>query len=126
LPRPQHIITHPKGLLFATQFALIALAVTSRAAFEGIRSKGLVQPDAAFAGHSLGDSALAFVANILPNSSLINIVFYRDLTMQHAVERDEQGCSNYVPSILAVSARHSMTQPLVRLSTPSRMPGIVY
>jgi malonyl CoA-acyl carrier protein transacylase len=92
----QHTFTHPKGLLFATQFAQIALVVMSRAAFEDIRSKGLVQPDAAFAGHSLGEfSALASVADILPNSSLVDIVFYRGLTMQHAVERDEQGRSNY-------------------------------
>jgi fatty acid synthase subunit alpha, fungi type len=92
----QHTFTHPKGLLFATQFAQIALVVTSRAAFEDMRSKGLVQPGAAFAGHSLGEfSALAAVADILPNSSLVDIVFYRGLTMQHAVERDEQGRSNY-------------------------------
>jgi fatty acid synthase subunit alpha len=61
-----------------------------------MRSKGLVQPGAAFAGHSLCElSALASVADILPNSSLVVIVFYRGLTMQHTVERDEQGCSNY-------------------------------
>ena len=58
--------------------------------------KGLVRPDASFAGHSLGEfSALASVTDILPNSSLVDIVFYRGLTMQHAVERDEQGRSNY-------------------------------
>jgi malonyl CoA-acyl carrier protein transacylase len=32
---------------------------------------------------------------ILPNSSLVDIVFYRGLTMQHAVERDEQDRSDY-------------------------------
>jgi len=92
----QHTFTHPKGLLFTTHFAQIALVVTSCAAFEVMRSKGLVQPGAAFAGHSLGEfSALAAVADILPNSSLVDIVFDRGLTMQHAVERDEQGCLNY-------------------------------
>ena len=35
-------------------------------------------------------SALASVADILPKSYLIDIVFYRCLTMQCAVERDEQ------------------------------------
>jgi fatty acid synthase subunit alpha len=65
-----------KVSFFATQFALIALVVTSRAAFEDMRSKGLVQPDAAFAGHLLGGfSALVAVANILPDSSLVDIVF---------------------------------------------------
>ena len=77
----------------ATQFVQIALVVMSRAAFEDIHSKGLVQPDAGFAGCEF--SALASVADILPNSSLVDIVFYRGLTMQHAVDRDEQGCSNY-------------------------------
>jgi malonyl CoA-acyl carrier protein transacylase len=68
----------------------------SRAAFEDMHSNGLAQPGAAFAGHSLGEfSALAAVADILPNSSLVDIVLYRGLTMQHAVERDEQGRSNY-------------------------------
>ena len=43
----QHTFTHPRGLLFATQFAQIALVITSRAAFEDMRSKGLVQPGAA-------------------------------------------------------------------------------
>ncbi|KAI9439787.1 fatty acid synthase [Lactarius indigo] len=92
----QHTFTHPKGLLFATQFAQIALVIMSRAAFEDLRAKGFVQPYAAFAGHSLGEfSALASVADILPNSSLVDVVFYRGLTMQRAVERDEQSRSNY-------------------------------
>lgn len=92
----QHTFTHPKGLLFATQFAQIALVIMSRAAFEDLRSKGFVQPHAAFAGHSLGEfSCLASVADILPNSSLVDVVFYRGLTMQRAVERDEQSRSNY-------------------------------
>ena len=69
----------------------------SQAAFEDICSKGLVQPDAGFTGYSLGELfALASVANIVPNSSLIDIVFYCPLTMQCAVECDEQGHSNYV------------------------------
>ena len=93
----QHNFTHRKRLLFATQFVQIALVVTSRAAFEeDMRSKGLVQPSAAFAGHSLDEfSAFAAVADILPNSSFAGIMFYRGLTMQCAVERDEQGRSNY-------------------------------
>ena len=40
-------------------------------------------------------SHLASVTNILPNSFLVDIVFYRGLTMQLAVEHDEQGRSNY-------------------------------
>jgi malonyl CoA-acyl carrier protein transacylase len=81
----QHTFTHPKGLRFATQFAQNALVIMSRAAFEDLCSKGFVQPDAAFAGHLLGEfSTLASVADILPNSSLVDVVFYRGLTMQRA------------------------------------------
>ena len=77
----QHTFTHPRGLLFATQFAHITLVIMSRAAFEDIRLKGLVQLDAGFAGYSLGELfALASVADIVLNSSLVGIVFYRRLT----------------------------------------------
>jgi len=68
----------------------------SRAGFEDLRSKGFVRPDVAFAGHLLGEfSTLASIADILPNSSLVDVVFYRGLTMQRAVERDEQSRLNY-------------------------------
>ena len=76
-------------------FAQINLVIMSRAAFEDIRLKGLVQPDAGFAGYSLGKLfILASVADIVP-IPLVDIVFYRRLTMQRAVEYDEQGRSNY-------------------------------
>lgn len=92
----RYTFSHPSGLLYATQFAQIALVVTERAAFEDMRSKGLVQNGAAFAGHSLGEySALASIADVLPISSLVDIVFYRGITMQRAVERDSQNRSNY-------------------------------
>lgn len=93
---PQYTFSHPNGLLFATQFAQIALVVTEKAAFEDMRSKGLVQKNCPFAGHSLGEySALASIADVLPVSSLVDIVFYRGITMQRAVERDEHNRSNY-------------------------------
>jgi len=57
-------------------------------AFGDLLSKGFIQPDASFAGHSLGEfSALASVADILPNSYLVDVVFYRGLTMQRGVEQ---------------------------------------
>jgi len=93
---PRYSFSHPSGLLFATQFAQIALVVTEKAAFEDLRSKGFVQKNCAFAGHSLGEySALASIADVLPISSLVDVVFYRGITMQRAVERDEAGRSNY-------------------------------
>ncbi|KAG6910835.1 hypothetical protein DXG01_007150 [Tephrocybe rancida] len=93
---PKYTFSHPAGLLFATQFAQIALVVTEKAAFEDMRSKGFVQTDCAFAGHSLGEySALASIADVLPISALVDVVFYRGITMQRAVERDSENRSNY-------------------------------
>ncbi|CAK5268309.1 unnamed protein product [Mycena citricolor] len=93
---PKYTFSHPTGLLFATQFAQIALVVTEKAAFEDMRMKGFVQKDCAFAGHSLGEySALASIADVLAISALVDVVFYRGITMQRAVERDAQNRSNY-------------------------------
>ena len=86
----------PTGLLSATQFTQPALTLMEKASFEDMRSKGLVQRDSCFAGHSLGEySALAALAEVMPIESLVSVVFYRGLTMQVAVERDETGRSNY-------------------------------
>ena len=94
--RTQYAFSHPNGLLFATQFAQIALVITEKAAFDDMHSKGLIQRDSAFAGHSLGEySALAFIADVLPISSLVDVVFYCGITMQSAVERDSEDRSNY-------------------------------
>ncbi|KAF8577776.1 fatty acid synthase [Ramaria rubella] len=93
---PAYTFSHPAGLLFATQFAQIALVVTEKAAFDDMRSKGLVVNGCAFAGHSLGEySALASIADVLPIAALVDVVFYRGITMQRAVERDAQNRSNY-------------------------------
>lgn len=92
----RYTFSSPTGLLYATQFAQIALVVTEKAAFEDLREKGLVQEGAPFAGHSLGEySALASIAGFLPISSLVDVVFFRGITMQRAVERDEQNRSKY-------------------------------
>lgn len=86
----------PTGLLSATQFTQPALTLMEKASFEDMRAKGLIQRDSSFAGHSLGEySALASIAEVMPIESLVSVVFYRGLTMQVAVERDEQGRSNY-------------------------------
>jgi fatty acid synthase subunit beta len=76
----------PTGLLSATQFTQPALTLMEKAAFEDMKAKGLVQRGCAFAGHSLGEySALAAIGDVLPIESLVDIVFYRGLTMQVAV-----------------------------------------
>lgn len=92
----RYTFSSPTGLLYATQFAQIALVVTEKAAFEDMRAKGLVQDTCVFAGHSLGEySALASIADILPVSALVDVVFYRGITMQRAVERDSLNRSSY-------------------------------
>lgn len=86
----------PTGLLSATQFTQPALTLMEKASYEDIKSKGLVPSDVMFAGHSLGEySALSSLANVMPIESLVDVVFYRGMTMQVAVPRDEQGRSNY-------------------------------
>src|SRR5271167_3354020 len=85
----------PTGLLSATQFTQPALTLMVKAAFEDMKAKGLVQRDCAFAGHSLGEySALAAIGDVLPIESLVDIVFYRGLTMQVAVVCSPLGLSN--------------------------------
>jgi fatty acid synthase subunit alpha, fungi type len=104
---PKYTFSHPNGLLYATQFAQIALVVTEKAAFEDMRMKGFVQKDCAFAGHSLGEySALASIADVLPISALVDVVFYRGITMQRAVERDSQNRSNYAMCAVNPSRVH--------------------
>ena len=86
----------PTGLLSSTQFTQPALTLMEKASFEDMHARGLVQRDSSFAGHSLGEySALAALAEVMPIESLVSVVFYRGLTMQVAVERDDQGRSNY-------------------------------
>ncbi|WVQ99903.1 hypothetical protein IAU59_007046 [Kwoniella sp. CBS 9459] len=91
-----YTFSHPQGLLFATQYTQIALVVTEKAAFDDMKAKGLIDTNAAFAGHSLGEySALAAIADVLPISSLADVVFFRGITMQRAVQRDAEGKSQY-------------------------------
>ncbi|RUP46910.1 fatty acid synthase [Jimgerdemannia flammicorona] len=86
----------PGGLLSATQFTQPSLTLMEKSAFEDMRSKGLVQQNCSFAGHSLGEySALASIGDVLPIESLVDVVFYRGMTMQSAVQRDALGRSNY-------------------------------
>lgn len=91
-----HTFRLPTGLLLATQFTQPALTLMEKALFEDLKSKSLVPTDTMFAGHSLGEySALASLGNVMPIESLVDVVFYRGMTMQVAVPRDELGRSNY-------------------------------
>lgn len=84
------------GLLSSTQFTQPALALMERAIFEDLRSRELISSNLTFAGHSLGEfSALGSIAEIMPIERLISVVFFRGLTMQMAVGRDDAGRSNF-------------------------------
>eukprot|EP01062_Namystynia_karyoxenos_P028436 TRINITY_DN21550_c0_g1_i1.p1 TRINITY_DN21550_c0_g1~~TRINITY_DN21550_c0_g1_i1.p1 ORF type:complete len:4167 (+),score=1617.38 TRINITY_DN21550_c0_g1_i1:129-12503(+) len=86
----------PDGLLNATQFTQPALTLMQVAAFRDMESRGLVQRGTLFAGHSLGEySALAALVEVLPVESLVDVVFYRGMTMQVAVPRDQRGRSDF-------------------------------
>ncbi|CAD6940055.1 unnamed protein product, partial [Tilletia controversa] len=86
----------PKGLLYATQFSQISICLVELSAFRDMQDRGLIPEEAAFAGHSLGEyAALAALAGVLQVKDLVDVVLYRGLTMQRAVQRDEEGRSNY-------------------------------
>ena len=87
---------HPQGLLSATQFTQPALTLTAIASFMDMKAHGLVQSQSAFAGHSLGEyAALASIGEVLAVENMMDVTFYRGMTMQVAVPRDEQGRSQY-------------------------------
>ncbi|EEB08935.2 fatty acid synthase beta subunit Fas1 [Schizosaccharomyces japonicus yFS275] len=91
-----YTFTHPQGLLSATQFTQPALTLMEKAAFEDMRSRGLVQQNSVFAGHSLGEySALSSMGDVMTIEDLVDLVFLRGLTMQNAVHRDAEGRSEY-------------------------------
>ncbi|PYH98069.1 malonyl CoA-acyl carrier protein transacylase [Aspergillus ellipticus CBS 707.79] len=91
-----HTFHSSVGLLSSTQFTQPALTLMEKAIIEDMKNKGLLADNCSFAGHSLGEySALTAIAEIMPIESLVSVVFYRGLTMQMAVERDEQGRSNF-------------------------------
>jgi fatty acid synthase subunit beta len=99
---PSYTFQDERGLLYSTQFVQPALTLMEMAALEDMRSKGLVQENAVFAGHSLGEySALGSLANFMPLESLLSLVFYRGLAMQVAMKRDEKGHTEF--SMVAVN-----------------------
>ena len=86
----------PNGLLYSTQFAQPALTLMANASFATLKAKGLISDGSTFAGHSLGEyAALSAFSKCMRIEDLIVLVFYRGLTMQLSVERDETGGTNY-------------------------------
>ena len=104
----EYTFRSPQGLLFATQFTQPALVLFEKAAYEDLKSKGLIGKHMPFAGHSLGEyAALAAIGNVIDGESLCDIVFYRGLTMQKAVKRDSEGRSSFAMIAVNPSRVHS-------------------
>ncbi|KAJ2107445.1 fatty acid synthase alpha subunit Lsd1 [Coemansia sp. RSA 922] len=86
----------PTGLLNSTQFTQTILITFAMAAVADMRANSLVKRDAIFAGHSLGEyAALSSMTSILTLEDILDLVFFRGMLMQSAVERDNQGRSQY-------------------------------
>ncbi|KAJ2422118.1 fatty acid synthase alpha subunit Lsd1, partial [Coemansia sp. RSA 2531] len=86
----------PTGLLNSTQFTQTILITFAMAAVADMRANSLVKRDAIFAGHSLGEYAALFsMTSILTLEDILDLVFFRGMLMQSAVERDNQGRSQY-------------------------------
>ncbi|KAJ3199242.1 3-oxoacyl-[acyl-carrier-protein] synthase, partial [Entophlyctis luteolus] len=93
---PSYTFSHPSGLLSATQFTQPALTLMEFASFQDMKANGVVPSDCVFAGHSLGEYAgLSAVGETLSIEALVDVVFYRGMTMQVAVPRDALGRSDY-------------------------------
>ncbi|RAL03098.1 putative fatty acid synthase subunit beta [Aspergillus ibericus CBS 121593] len=114
-----HTFREPRGLIYSTQFAQPAITILEKAMFEDMRARGLIQDGAPFAGHSLGEyGALAAIAEFMPFPSFMDVVFYRGLAMQLAMERDEAGTTDY--SMVAVNPRRvgpTVTEMAIRRIT---------
>ena len=91
-----HTFQDERGLLYSTQFAQPAIVLMELAAYEDLKSRGLVQKHSPFAGHSLGEyAALGTIAEVLSVESLMSLVFYRGLAMQVAMKRDDLGKTDF-------------------------------
>ncbi|KAJ2840336.1 fatty acid synthase alpha subunit Lsd1 [Coemansia sp. 'formosensis'] len=96
LDSPSYTYRSPTGLLNSTQFTQVILITFAMAAVADMRVNGLVQKDAAFAGHSLGEyAALAALSGMFVFEDILDVTFYRGLLMQSTVKRDVQGRSQY-------------------------------
>lgn len=91
-----HTFRSELGLLSATQFTQPALTLMEVAIWEDLESRGVLSKTTTFAGHSLGEyTAILALGKLVPLETLMSIVFYRGLSMQVAVERDEANRSPF-------------------------------
>ncbi|KAJ2846628.1 hypothetical protein GGI22_006195 [Coemansia erecta] len=86
----QYTFNSPGGVLKLLQFSQLVYAVDAMANIADMRSKGLVQKGALFAGGALGEiTALASLGcGLLSVEGAVDIVFHRGLLMQ-SVTKDE-------------------------------------
>ncbi|KAJ5689024.1 fatty acid synthase subunit beta [Penicillium macrosclerotiorum] len=97
-----YTFSDPRGLLFSTQFAQPIIVLLEQAAMADLKHRGVIQEGAGFAGHSLGEyGALSSFAEFMRFEDLLQVVFYRGLAMQLAIERDSQGHTKF--SMVAVN-----------------------
>ncbi|KAJ2719175.1 fatty acid synthase alpha subunit Lsd1 [Coemansia sp. Benny D115] len=93
------------GLLHSTQFTQVLLFTLAVATIADMKSYGVFQVGATFAGHSLGEyAALVAMCEIFKFEDIIDVVFYRGLVMQSAVKRDKHGRSQY--GMVAINPSH--------------------
>ena len=87
---------HPAGVLHLTQFTQVAMATLAAATVAEMREAGVFDPDAAVAGHSVGEyNALGASNGVLTLEGAIELVFARGQGMHGLVPRDEAGNSDY-------------------------------
>ena len=87
---------HPEGVLNLTQFTQVSMATLGLAQAAELREAGVLDEDAYFAGHSVGEyNALAAFAGVLDAAAVLEVVYHRGLTMHSLVPRDANGRSNY-------------------------------
>ncbi|RFU28596.1 hypothetical protein B7463_g7748, partial [Scytalidium lignicola] len=115
-----YTFTSPSGLLSLTHFAQLALTLSAMATVADMRSKGLIQKGSTYSGHSLGEfSALMALNDFMSVEAMASFVFCRGLTTHVAVDRDNNGLSNYTmcavdPSRIGISYNEEGLQFLIQ------------
>ena len=83
---------HPAGVLHLTQFTQVAMATLAAATVAEMREAGVFDPEAAVAGHSVGEyNALGASNGVLTLEGAIELVFARGQGMHGLVPRDAAG-----------------------------------
>lgn len=96
-----YTFSYPTGLLYSTNFSQPALVLMEMAEHAHLQAQGVVQSNARFAGHSLGEyAALGACTSFMPFEEMLSLVFYRGLKMHGALPRDAYGHTGY--SMMAV------------------------